>query len=35
MKFIATRSFAPFVIYRVLLGSALLIALATGAISAQ
>lgn len=35
MKFIATRSFAPFVIYRVVLGSALLIALATGAISAH
>jgi undecaprenyl-diphosphatase len=35
MKFIATKSFAPFVIYRVVLGSALLLALATGAISAQ
>lgn len=35
MKFIATKSFAPFVIYRVTLGTALLIALATGAISAQ
>lgn len=35
MKFIATKSFAPFVIYRVVLGTALLVALATGAISAQ
>jgi undecaprenyl-diphosphatase len=35
MKFIATKNFTPFVIYRVVLGSALLIALATGAISAQ
>jgi len=35
MKFITTKSFLPFVVYRVLLGSALLIALATGVISAQ
>jgi len=35
MKFIATKNFTPFVIYRVALGSALLVALATGAISAQ
>ena len=35
MKFITTKSFMPFVVYRVLLGSALLIALATGVISAQ
>ena len=35
MKFIATKNFTPFVIYRVVLGSALLVALATGAISAQ
>jgi undecaprenyl-diphosphatase len=35
MKFITTKSFTPFVIYRVLLGSALLVALATGLISAQ
>lgn len=35
MKFITTKSFMPFVIYRVLLGSALLVALATGLISAQ
>jgi len=35
MKFIATKNFTPFVIYRVVLGSVLLIALATGAISAQ
>ena len=35
MKFIATKNFTPFVIYRVILGCALLIALATGALSAQ
>ena len=35
MKFIATKNFTPFVIYRVALGTALLVALATGAISAQ
>ena len=35
MKFISTKSFTPFVIYRVVLGSALLVALATGLISAQ
>ena len=35
MKYISTTSFTPFVIYRVLLGSALLVALATGLISAQ
>jgi undecaprenyl-diphosphatase len=35
MKFISTRTFTPFVIYRIVLGSALLIALATGVISAQ
>lgn len=35
MKFISTRTFTPFVIYRVLLGSLLLIALATGALNAQ
>ena len=35
MKYISTKSFAPFVIYRVVLGSALLVALATGVISAQ
>lgn len=35
MKFIATKSFTPFVIYRLILGSALLIALATGTISAR
>lgn len=35
MKFISTKSFTPFVIYRVALGSALLVALATGVISAQ
>jgi len=32
MRYIATKSFMPFVIYRVALGSALLIALGTGAI---
>jgi len=35
MKFISSKSFTPFVIYRVVLGSALLVALATGWISAQ
>ncbi len=35
MKFISTKSFTPFVIYRVALGTALLVALATGVISAQ
>jgi len=35
MKFIATKNFTPLVIYRVVLGCALLIALATGALSAQ
>jgi undecaprenyl-diphosphatase len=35
MKFISTKTFTPFVIYRVVLGTALLIALATGSISAQ
>ena len=35
MKFISTKTFTPFVIYRVVLGSALLVALATGALSAQ
>jgi len=34
MRYISTKSFTPFVIYRIVLGSALLIALATGAISA-
>lgn len=34
MRYISTRSFTPFVIYRIVLGTALLIALATGAISA-
>lgn len=34
MRYIATKSFTPFVIYRIVLGTALLIALATGAISA-
>jgi len=33
MKFISTRSFAPFVLYRVLLGTAVLTALSTGLIS--
>ncbi len=35
MKFISTKTFTPFVIYRVVLGTALLVALATGTISAQ
>lgn len=34
MRYISTKSFTPFVIYRIVLGIALLIALATGAISA-
>jgi undecaprenyl-diphosphatase len=33
MRYIQTRSFMPFVIYRLLLGSALLVGLSTGAIS--
>lgn len=33
MKYIQTRSFMPFVIYRVVLGGALMVALATGALS--
>lgn len=34
MRYISTKSFTPFVIYRIALGSALLIALSTGVISA-
>lgn len=34
MRYISTKSFTPFVIYRVVLGTALLIGLATGVISA-
>ena len=34
LKFVATRSFMPFIVYRVILGSALLVLLATGVISA-
>ena len=34
MRYISTKSFTPFVIYRIVLGSALIIALATGVISA-
>jgi undecaprenyl-diphosphatase len=34
MRYISTKSFTPFVIYRIALGSALLVALATGLISA-
>jgi undecaprenyl-diphosphatase len=34
LKFVATRSFMPFIIYRVVLGSLLLVLLATGVISA-
>jgi undecaprenyl-diphosphatase len=33
LKFVATKSFMPFIIYRVVLGSALLVLLATGVIS--
>lgn len=35
MKFITTKSFTPFVIYRIVLGSTLLILLSTGVLSAQ
>ena len=34
LKFVSTKSFMPFIIYRVLLGSTLLVLLATGVISA-
>ena len=34
LKFVSTKSFMPFIVYRVILGSTLLILLATGAISA-
>jgi undecaprenyl-diphosphatase len=34
MRYISTKSFTPFVIYRIVLGTALLLALATGAIAA-
>jgi undecaprenyl-diphosphatase len=34
MKFIATKSFMPFIIYRIVLGTGILILLATGAINA-
>ncbi len=34
MRYISTKSFTPFVIYRIILGTALLIALSTGVISA-
>jgi undecaprenyl-diphosphatase len=34
MKFIATKSFMPFIVYRIALGSAILILLATGVINA-
>lgn len=34
MRYISTKSFTPFVIYRIVLGTALLVALTTGAISA-
>jgi undecaprenyl-diphosphatase len=34
MKFIATKSFMPFIIYRIILGTVILILLATGAINA-
>lgn len=34
LKFVSTKSFAPFVIYRVVLGSALLILLTLGVIAA-
>jgi undecaprenyl-diphosphatase len=34
MKFISTKSFMPFVIYRIALGSSILVLLATGVINA-
>ena len=34
LKFVSTKSFMPFIIYRIILGSTLLILLATGVISA-
>jgi len=34
LKFVSTKSFMPFIIYRVVLGSVLLVLLATGVISA-
>ena len=34
LKFVSTKSFMPFIIYRIVLGSALLVLLATGVISA-
>jgi undecaprenyl-diphosphatase len=34
LKFVSTKSFMPFIIYRVILGSAILVLLATGVISA-
>ena len=34
LKFVSTKSFMPFIIYRIILGSALLVLLATGVISA-
>jgi undecaprenyl-diphosphatase len=33
LKFVTTRSFMPFIIYRILLGSTLLVLLATGVIN--
>jgi undecaprenyl-diphosphatase len=33
LKFVATKSFMPFIIYRILLGSTILVLLATGVIS--
>jgi undecaprenyl-diphosphatase len=34
LKFVSTKSFMPFIIYRIILGSAILLLLATGVISA-
>jgi undecaprenyl-diphosphatase len=34
LKFVSTKSFMPFIIYRVVLGSAILVLLSTGVISA-
>jgi undecaprenyl-diphosphatase len=34
LKFVATKSFMPFIIYRIILGSTILVLLATGVIAA-
>jgi len=34
MKFISTKSFMPFIVYRIVLGTGILVLLATGTINA-